>query len=93
MLVVAVVWALTLAFGKVSTSALIGLAFWVGVAIWAGQRTYHLFGVALVLEGVERTRDVLADRGVLVSREKALQISAGIMEAQRCVREAAAENP
>lgn len=86
LLMAALVWAFSLICGGPSITALIGLVGAVMIIIGAGQRTYHLLGAALILEGVENTRAVLATRGVLVSREKALEISAGLAEAQRVAR-------
>ncbi len=70
-----------------------GVALCAAVAMWAAVRTYHLLGIALVLESVEQLQATLAARGVVVSREKALEISAALCEAQRVAREAKTKQP
>lgn len=93
LLVCAAVLMLRDAAGGLHLAPVAGVAAWAMAVVWAVMRIHRLLGVALILEGVEHVQRTLADRGVVVSREKALMISAGLCEAQRVAREAKAKRP
>ena len=82
-LVLAATVAVTLLPNGLEPLTVAGAAATASVMLWALGRLRALYGVALCLVGAEGVVGVLRERGVIVSREKALEISAGIMEAKR----------